>query len=58
MTELPEEEWHTLIMQVAWTDSGKLHLRHYYMGEQINHVFDIGPEKAKEISETVWIATK
>lgn len=46
------EQWHRMSMEVAWTDSGKMIIRHMLAnGSRINHVFDIGPDKASDMTK-------
>jgi hypothetical protein len=46
------EIWHRAMMEVAWTDSGKMFLRHSLKdGGRISHPFDIEPEQAKQMRD-------
>lgn len=46
------ETWHRRMMEVVWTDSGKMILKHDLKnGGRINHTFEIDPLKAKSMKD-------
>lgn len=45
------EHWHRKPMEVSWSDSGKMIISHMLAnGGRIKHVFDIGPDKARDMT--------
>lgn len=44
------EKWHRCSMEVSWTDSGKMFLRHdLKRGGRVSHAFEIAEEQAQEM---------
>lgn len=50
-TEVAPEHWHKKMMEVSWTDSGKLFLRHALKtGGRISYPIEIDPHIADQMS--------